>query len=46
MRNYGVEAEFWCAQLSFDALLKLRGATPVFKPLPRFPAVTRDIAVV
>ena len=43
---YGVEAEFWCAQLSFDALLKLRGATPVFKPLPRFPAVTRDIAVV
>ena len=46
MRNYGVDAEFWCAQLSFDALLRLRGGTPVFKPLPRFPAVTRDIAVV
>ena len=45
MRNYGVEAEFWCAQLSFDALLKLRGGTPVFRPLPRFPAVTRDIAL-
>ena len=45
MRNYGVEAEFWCAQLSFDALLKLRGGKPVFRPLPRFPAVTRDIAV-
>ena len=45
MRNYDVEAEFWCAQLSFDALLKLRGGTPVFRPLPRFPAVTRDIAL-
>ena len=46
MRNYAVEAEFYCAQLSFDALLKLQGGTPVFKPLPRFPAVTRDIAVI
>ena len=36
----------YCAQISFDALFRLRGATPVFKPLPRFPAVSRDIAVV
>ena len=46
MRNYAVDAEFYCAQLSFDALLKLQGGTPVFKPLPRFPSVTRDIAVI
>ncbi len=44
--NYGVDAEFFCAELSFDALFAVRGALPVYKPLPRFPSVTRDIAVV
>jgi phenylalanyl-tRNA synthetase beta chain len=44
--NYGVDAELYCAELSFEALLQVKGALPVFKPLPRFPAVTRDIAVV
>ena len=44
--NYGVDAEMYCAELSFDALHSLRGCIPVYKPLPRFPAVTRDIAVV
>ena len=44
--NYGVDAELYCAELSFDALTAVQGGTPVFKPLPRFPAVTRDIAVV
>ena len=44
--NYGVDAEFYCAELSFDALNKVKGGLPVYKPLPRFPSVTRDIAVV
>ena len=44
--NYGVDAEMYCAELSFDALHSLRGGIPVYKPLPRFPAVARDIAVV
>ena len=43
--NYGVDVELYCAELRLDALLACRGGTPVFKPLPRFPAVTRDIAV-
>ncbi len=46
MRNYSVDAEFYCAQISFEELFRLQGGTPVFKPLPRFPAVTRDIAVI
>ena len=46
MQNYAVDAGFFCAQLSFDALLKLQNGTPVFKPLPRFPSVSRDIAVI
>ena len=44
--GYGVDAELYCAELSFDALFESKGGIPVFKPLPRFPAVTRDIAVV
>ena len=44
--NYGMDTEVYCAELSFDALFALKGGTPVYKPLPRFPAVTRDIAVV
>jgi phenylalanyl-tRNA synthetase beta chain len=46
MKNYGVDGAFYCAQLSFESLFRLQGGTPVFQALPRFPAVTRDIAVV
>ena len=44
--NYGVDAEFYCAELSFDALCAVKGADPEYVPLPKFPSVTRDIAVV
>ena len=43
--NYGVDTELFCAELKFDALFAARGADPVYAPLPKFPAVTRDIAV-
>ena len=43
--NYGVDTELYCAELSFDALFAARGADPEYQPLPKFPAVTRDIAV-
>lgn len=45
-QNYGIDAELYCAELSLDALMKARGADPVYTPLPRFPAVSRDIAIV
>ncbi len=45
-QNYGVDGEFYCAELSFDALMAAKGADPQYVPLPKFPAVTRDIAVV
>ena len=44
--TYGVEAEIYAAELRFDALYSVRGGIPVYQPLPKFPAVTRDIAVV
>ena len=43
---YGVEAEVYAAELSFEALYEVRGGKPQYKPLPKFPAATRDIAVV
>ena len=45
-RNYGVDAELYCAELSLDELALAKGADPEYVPLPKFPAVTRDIAVV
>ncbi len=45
-RNYDVDTELYCAELSLDALMAARGAEPEYTPLPRFPAVARDIAVV
>ncbi len=45
-QNYGVDAQFYCAELSFEALMAVKGSDPVYTPLPKFPAVTRDIAVV
>lgn len=43
--NYGVDAELYYADLKFYALFASRGADPEYQPLPKFPAVTRDIAV-
>ncbi len=45
-KNYGVDEEIYCAELDFGALLAARGSEPVYTPLPRFPAVTRDLSVV
>lgn len=44
--DYGVETELYAAELDYEAMLESRGAEPTFKPLPRFPATTRDMAVV
>ena len=45
-RNYGVDGQFYCAELSFDELMLAKGADPEYVALPKFPSVTRDIAVV
>ncbi len=44
--NYGVDTEFYAAELDFAAIYASEAPFPVYQPLPRFPAVTRDIAVV
>ena len=45
-QNFGVDAELYCAELPLTALMAAKGADPEYVPLPRFPSVQRDIAVV
>ncbi len=44
--NYGVDGELYAAVLSLDAIMSARAPEPRFAPLPKFPTVIRDIAVV
>ena len=43
---YGLDGATYCAEIDVVLLHELEGAEPVYTPLPRFPAITRDIAVV
>jgi len=45
-QNYGIEAEVYCAELNFSKLFELTLPEPTFTPLPKYPAVTRDLALV
>ena len=44
--NYGMDAEVYCAEINFEKLFALQLPEPTYTPLPKYPAVTRDIAVV
>jgi phenylalanyl-tRNA synthetase beta chain len=45
-KNYGVEERLYVAQLDFEQMYAAQHPEIVYKPLPKFPAVSRDIAVV
>ena len=44
--NYGINERVYLATLDVADLFAARLADPVYKPLPRFPALTRDVALV
>ena len=44
--NYGIDNEVYCAELNFTTLMDLLAPEGLYTPLPRFPSVERDIAVV
>ena len=44
--RYGVDEAMFAAELSFEALRQVQGPERVYVPLSRFPAVSRDLAVV
>lgn len=45
-RSYGIDGEIFAAELNFTVLLSLQLPEKTYTPLPKYPAVTRDIAVV
>ena len=45
-QNYGMDMEVYCAEINFSALFELTLPEPTFTPLPKYPAVTRDLALV
>ena len=44
--NYGVSMPVYAAEIDFDALFAARTAEKHYKPLPKFPAITRDFSFV
>lgn len=43
--NYGINKRVYIAEINMDLAYTLSDPTIVFKPLPKYPAVTRDIAL-
>lgn len=44
--NYGISSEIYCAELNFTTLMTLLAPEALYQPLPRFPSVERDLALV
>ncbi len=44
--NYGMDCEVYCAQIDFSKLAAFRLPDPTYTPLPKYPTVSRDLAVV
>ncbi len=44
--NYGLSIPLYTAEIDFDALFAARNAEKHYKPLPKFPAITRDFSFV
>ena len=45
-QNYNISQPVFAAQLGFESILAQQAPEPKYTPLPRYPAVTRDIALV
>lgn len=43
--NYGIDEKCYVAELSLDVLYEYANWDKKYKPLPKFPAVTRDLAI-
>ena len=45
-KNYGIDGEIYCAEIDFTGLQTVLAPEKTYKPLPKFPAVTRDLSLV
>ncbi len=46
LENYSVETKAYVAQINFNMLYSLKNTVKVYKQLPKYPALTRDLAFV
>ena len=44
--NYDMDGEIYCAQINFTALSAMQLPESTYVPLPKYPAVTRDLSVI
>ena len=45
-QNYGIDSEVYCAQINFSKLFDLQLSAATYTPLPKYPAVSRDISFI
>ena len=44
-KNYGIDFEVYCAEINFSQLFEMTLPEPTYSPLPKYPTVSRDLAV-
>ncbi len=44
-KNYGLDTEVYCVELDFSKAFAMMLPEPTFTPLPKYPAVTRDLSL-
>ena len=45
-KNYGIDADVYCAEINFTKLMDCRLPDATYTPLPKYPTVSRDLALV
>ena len=45
-KNYGIDADVYCAELDFSKMFQLQLPPVTYSPLPKYPAVSRDLALI
>lgn len=45
-QNYDMDAPVYCAEIDLDVLMGLQLPEPTYQPLPKYPTVSRDLAIV
>ncbi len=46
LNNYGIKERAYVAELDFNLLLQITRTERLYQPIPKFPAMTRDIAMI
>ena len=45
-KNYGIDADVYCAEINFTKLLACQLPDATYTPLPKYPSVSRDLSLV